>query len=80
MIGITFVAYMAAMVPLFPGGAGGFEAVLSGLFVSAGYGLSDALAIAVVFRFISFWLVMLFRVLFITIIKARRMALKRRTE
>ena len=64
-----FVAYMVAMLPLFPGGLGGFEGSLSGLLAALGFVLSDAVVVAVLFRFITFWLVMLGSLGFIAVHK-----------
>ena len=68
---VTFVSYMVAMLPVFPGGLGGFESTMSGLLVAMGFMQSDALVIAVVFRFITFWFVMLFSILFIGFYKIK---------
>jgi len=57
--GITFAAYMVAMIPIFPGGLGGFEGTMSGLLVAAGVVVSDAAVMTIFFRFITFWFVML---------------------
>ncbi|MCL2217215.1 MAG: flippase-like domain-containing protein [Defluviitaleaceae bacterium] len=54
-----YMAYMVAMLPIFPGGLGGFEATLSGLLTAFGFALNDAAVVTVLFRFITFWLVML---------------------
>jgi len=56
----VFAAYLVAMLPIFPGGLGGYEATLSWLLLASGFLQSDAVAIAIVFRFFTFWLVMLF--------------------
>jgi len=56
---VTFIAYMVAMIPIFPGGIGGFEGTMAGLFIAGGFASSDAVAIAIAFRFFTFWLVML---------------------
>jgi uncharacterized membrane protein YbhN (UPF0104 family) len=54
---ITFAAYMVAMLPIFPGGLGGFEATMSGLLVATGLILSDAAIITIFFRFATFWFI-----------------------
>ena len=59
VIAVAFMAYMVAMIPIFPGGLGGFEGAMSGFFIGLGFIVSDAIAVTVVFRFITFWLVML---------------------
>ncbi|MGI6549403.1 MAG: lysylphosphatidylglycerol synthase domain-containing protein [Syntrophomonadales bacterium] len=46
-----------AMLPIFPGGLGGFEGTMSTLLLIMGLSLSEAAMVAVVFRFITFWFV-----------------------
>ena len=63
----AFTAYVVAMIPIFPGGLGGFEASLSALLVALGVVVYDAAVITIIFRFITFWFVVilgLFVVLF----------------
>jgi len=72
IVGITFAAYMVAMLPIFPGGVGGFEGTMSGLLIAAGYAINDAAVITILFRFITFWFVLLFSLAFIGFCKARR--------
>ncbi len=67
---VTFVSYMVAMLPLFPGGLGGFEGTMSGLLLAMGLSLGDAAAIAVVFRFITFWFVIIASLVFTSVYKA----------
>ena len=67
----SFVSYMVAMLPLFPGGLGGFEGTMSGLLLAMGFMQSDALVITVVFRFITFWFVMLFSLIWIGFYKIK---------
>lgn len=55
----TFAAYFAAMIPLLPGGLGTFEAVMGGMLVASGLTWEEALAISLVFRFVTFWFVVL---------------------
>ncbi|MCL2236322.1 MAG: flippase-like domain-containing protein [Defluviitaleaceae bacterium] len=69
---ITFTAYMVAMLPIFPGGLGGFEATMSGLLVAAGFIIADAAIITIFFRFATFWFVMLLGLAFIGAYKIRR--------
>jgi len=57
---VTFASYMVAMLPIFPGGLGGFEGTMSGLLLAMGFVASDAVVVTVLFRFITFWFVMLF--------------------
>jgi len=70
---IAFAAYMVAMLPIFPGGIGGFEGTMSALLITANFTLSDAATITVIFRFVTFWFVLLFSLGFIalTFIKRR---------
>ncbi|MCL2674310.1 MAG: flippase-like domain-containing protein [Defluviitaleaceae bacterium] len=68
---ITFAAYMVAMLPIFPGGLGGFEATMAGLLVVVGFAASDAAVITIVFRFVTFWLVMLLSLLYCAIYRGR---------
>jgi uncharacterized protein (TIRG00374 family) len=56
---VTFVSYLAAMIPVFPGGIGAFEGTMSALLLTMGFGQSDALVITIIFRFITFWFVLL---------------------
>lgn len=67
---ITFLSYMVAMLPIFPGGLGGFEGTMSGLLLIMGMSLSDAAVIAVIFRFVTFWFVILISLAFVGIYKA----------
>jgi len=69
---VTFASYLVAMIPIFPGGLGGFEATMAGLLIAGGFTQSSAVAIAVVFRFFTFWFVMLFSLCFIGVHKLRR--------
>jgi len=66
---ITFAAYMVAMLPIFIGGLGGFEATMTGLLAAMGIGVSPAAVITIFFRFITFWLVMLFGLMYIGLCK-----------
>jgi len=66
----TFASYMVAMIPVFPGGLGGFEGTMSGLLLAMGFAASDAVVATVLFRFVTFWFVMLFALGFIGWCKA----------
>ena len=55
----TYLAYMAGMVPLLPGGLGTFEGSIVLLLVPAGVPLHQGMVLALVFRFVTFWLVFL---------------------
>jgi len=61
----AFASYMVAMLPIFPGGLGGFEGAMSGLLLAMGFMQSDALVITVIFRFVTFWFVLLLAMVFI---------------
>ena len=61
---VTFVSYMVAMLPVFPGGLGGFEGTMTGLLLAMGFLRSDALVITVIFRFATFWFVLLVSLVF----------------
>lgn len=61
----TFAAYLVALIPIFPGGIGGFEGTMAALLVAAGFVLGDAVAVTVVFRFFTFWFVLLLSLAFI---------------
>lgn len=56
----TFAAYIVAMIPIFPGGVGGFEGIMSSLLMFAGLTASTAAVVTVVFRFATFWFTLLF--------------------
>ncbi|MCL2574043.1 MAG: flippase-like domain-containing protein [Defluviitaleaceae bacterium] len=66
---IAFAAYMVAMLPIFPGGLGGFEATMTGLLVALGMAVSNAAVITIFLRFLTFWFVMLTSLIFVTIYK-----------
>ena len=66
-----FLAYMVAMLPIFPGGLGGFEGTMSGLLVALSFTISDAAVVTVLFRFITFWLVLLLSLVYVALHKAR---------
>ena len=55
----TLLSYLAGLLPIFPGGVGGFEGVMAYFLTVQGLGFSEALAVALVFRFITFWLVVI---------------------
>lgn len=65
----AFAAYIIAILPIFPGGVGGFEGTLSGLLVALGFALSDAAVVTVLFRFFTFWFVMLASLFYIAACK-----------
>jgi len=55
----TLAAYAVAMIPIFPGGLGGFEGAMSALLLAMGFPASDAVVATALFRFVTFWFVML---------------------
>jgi uncharacterized protein (TIRG00374 family) len=56
MVFLGFVVAMAAgMVVNVPAGGGSFEVVMSAFFVQQGVGKADAIAAAMLFRLVSFW-------------------------
>ena len=59
MAAFTFIAYLAAMLPLLPGGIGSFEAAMIPLLVMIGFSTNDGTVITVLFRFATFWFVMM---------------------
>jgi len=56
---VVFLSYMVALIPIFPGGLGGFEATMVGLLTALGFSVGTATAVTIMFRFITFWFVML---------------------
>ncbi|MCL2222159.1 MAG: flippase-like domain-containing protein [Oscillospiraceae bacterium] len=68
----TFAAYLVALAPIFPGGIGGFEGTMSALLVAVGFALNDALAVTVLFRFFTFWFVLLLSLAFIGVYKVKK--------
>lgn len=55
----TFVSYFAGMLPLLPGGLGTFEASMGSILSAYGLGAGESAALTVVFRFVTFWFVVL---------------------
>lgn len=66
---ITFISYMVGMIPLLPGGVGSFEATMTSLLIILNINSNDALVITLLFRFITFWFVILISILFTGICK-----------
>jgi uncharacterized protein (TIRG00374 family) len=56
---ITFISYMVGMIPLLPGGLGSFEGTMTSLLMTAQIAPYQALAVTLIFRFVTFWFVML---------------------
>lgn len=69
LFAITFVSYFAAMIPLLPGGLGTFEGTMSGMLLVYGLSAEEAVAVSLVFRFVTFWFVVLFSALIILLWK-----------
>lgn len=69
LFGTTFISYFAAMIPLLPGGLGTFEATMSGILTAYGLLLNQAVAVTIIFRFITFWFVLLLSLMIIGIYK-----------
>jgi uncharacterized protein (TIRG00374 family) len=69
LIEITFISYLVGMIPLLPGGIGGFEVTMTGLLIVMQIQGSEALAITFLFRFITFWFVILISLLYACIWK-----------
>ncbi|NLN04704.1 MAG: flippase-like domain-containing protein [Clostridiaceae bacterium] len=61
---VTFISYMVGMIPLMPGGLGGFETAMTSLLVLMQIEKNQALAITLLFRFITFWFVILLSLLY----------------
>lgn len=55
----TLTAYIVAMLPLTPGGIGSFEVSMVSILKNIGYTAEQGLIISVVFRFITFWFVII---------------------
>ncbi|POR00853.1 hypothetical protein AU468_09400 [Alkalispirochaeta sphaeroplastigenens] len=64
---ITFIAYAAGMVPLFPGGIGSFDAVMVFLLQRSGIDLGTALTLTLAFRLSSFWFILVFCSLYLSV-------------
>lgn len=68
VLAITMTAYMIGMLPLTPGGIGTFEASMMNLLIGNPFvpvSMPLAFTITIVFRFITFWFVMLISLIFI---------------
>ncbi|MCL2844235.1 MAG: flippase-like domain-containing protein [Chitinivibrionia bacterium] len=68
---MAFISYMVALLPIFPAGLGGFELTMTGLLSLPfiGFAPSEALALTIIFRFITFWFVLLLSIVYIGIYK-----------
>lgn len=80
LFGTTFVSYFAGMIPLLPGGLGTFEATMSGILTAYGLPLNQAVAITIVFRFITFWFVLILGLVFIGGERLILLTQRRRTD
>lgn len=69
---VTFICYIVSMLPLLPGGLGSFEASMTALFVVIGTAVEQAAAAAFIFRFFTFWLVVLLSVTYSLLYKVLR--------
>lgn len=72
VIAITMTAYMLALLPLTPGGLGTFEGSMVALFSFFPLETELSLSIAIIFRFITFWFVMLGSTLFVLIYRKEK--------
>lgn len=52
---ITYLTYMVGMIPLLPGSIGSFETSMVTLLAIKGLSIEKAIAISVIFRFVTFW-------------------------
>ncbi len=80
LFAITFISYFAAMIPLLPGGIGTFEAAMSGMLIAYSLSVEGAIAISLIFRFITFWFVVLFSIAVILFWKISNLIRGRRNE
>jgi len=79
-LGLTFITYMVGMVPLTPGGLGTVEMTFVLMLSTINISLTMALAIALIFRFVTYWFVFLISILYIALSKLkgkRRLAYER---
>ena len=63
----TFLSYTVAMIPIFPGGLGGFEVTMTSFLYFLGFTQSGALVITVLFRFATFWFITLLSLLYMAV-------------
>ena len=66
---VTFISYMVGMIPLLPGGLGSFEAVMSGLLILMQLSVAEAAAITILFRFNTFWFVIILSLVYVGIME-----------
>ncbi|MDY0266981.1 MAG: lysylphosphatidylglycerol synthase domain-containing protein, partial [Methanimicrococcus sp.] len=67
ILSATLTAYFISMIPISPGGLGVFEVTLSSLLIMFGLTSEQAFLTAVIFRFFTFWFVILYSVFIILI-------------
>lgn len=67
----TMTSYMMGMLPLTPGGLGTFEGTVIAFFSLVNVSIEDSITIAVVFRFITFWFVMLISTIWVVLYRKR---------
>ncbi|MBM7540366.1 lysylphosphatidylglycerol synthase transmembrane domain-containing protein [Amphibacillus cookii] len=65
VIGVTFISYAVGMLPLLPGGMGSFESTLVLLLRSFEISYTISIAIALLFRFITYWLQLVISLLYL---------------
>lgn len=59
LLAITMTSYMMGMLPLTPGGVGTFEGTMISLFILLGVTSAVSVTATVIFRFVTFWFVVL---------------------
>jgi uncharacterized protein (TIRG00374 family) len=78
-LAITFISYSAGNIPILPGGLGSFEATMTALIsLLTSLSLVEGFAVTVIFRFITFWLVIVFGGLIVSLVKMREFCIKLR--
>ncbi len=71
IITVTMTSYMVGMLPITPGGIGTFEGTVISILALLNIGVSISTTIAIVFRIITFWFVMLMSTIFVSIYRSR---------
>lgn len=67
----TMTSYMVGLLPLTPGGLGTFEGTVVAFFTLVDMTIEDSVAIAVTFRFVTFWFVMLISTLWVVLYRKK---------
>lgn len=62
---VVFISYFSGMIPITPGGLGTFEGTMTGLFSLLKLDLTLSVTISVIFRFLTFWFVLIMSLLVI---------------